>query len=101
MGHRAMIYVFSGMLILHYVAVIAIMTRKAAKLRKIQPWVGAVYESLNIEGHWFARFYPVWFMTKRMGYVFVVYYFNYSTGMIMALIHIYLAEILAVLHTLP
>ena len=48
--HRVLIFVFSGMLILGYVAVIAIMimTRYAAtKSEKIQPWVGTVYESLN------------------------------------------------------
>ena len=67
----------------------------------MQPWVGALYESLKIEGTWFARFYPIWFMTKRIGYVFVVFYFNYTTGMVLALIHIYLAEMLAVVHTLP
>jgi len=40
-------------------------------------------------------------MTKRIGYVFVVFYFKYTPGMILSLMHIYLAELLAVFHKLP
>ena len=56
---------------------------------------------MKIEGNCFARFYPIWFMTKRIGYVFMVFYFNHTAGMILTLMHVYLAEILGVVHRLP
>jgi len=99
--HRVLIYAFFGMLVISYVAIIAIMTRKAKILKRIQPLVGAVYEGLDIEGHWFARFYPIWFMTKRIGFIFVVNYFTNTSGLILILMHIYLAELLGIVHTLP
>jgi len=83
-------------MILGYGAVIAIMTRKTAVLEKMKPKFGALYESLK-PGNKFARFYPIWFMTKRIAFVFVVFTFKNTQGMVVTLIYIYLAEISAVL----
>jgi len=80
-----------------YGTVIAIMTRKTAVLEKMEPKFGAVYESLK-PGNKFARFYPIWFMTKRIAFVFMVFYFENTQVMVVTLIHIYLAEVSAVLH---
>jgi len=95
--HTISIYSFSVLLVLSLLAIIVIMTRKAPTLERLKPRFGSLYESLSYEGNFFARFYPVWFMIKRIGFVFLVFYFKSTQGMVLALMHVYLFELCAVL----
>jgi len=56
-----------------------------------------MYDEVRYEDCWFARFYPVWFMVKRLGMVAMVFQFKYTQGMVLTVLHLYLLEIGAVL----
>jgi len=56
-----------------------------------------MYDEMRYEDCWFARFYPVWFMIKRMGMVYLVFQFKYTQGMVLAVLHMYLFETAAIL----
>jgi len=76
--HEASCYIFLVLQVASFVGVVAIMVQKPATLQKIQPKAGALYEGLRVETEWSARFYPVWFMAKRIIFVIVVFNFTYT-----------------------
>jgi len=89
------------MLCLGLLTVLILMTLKAATLERIEPKFGALYENLRVEHTSFARIYPVWFMLKRIAFVAMVFNFEYTHGMVVFMLYMYLFEMSCVLAYQP
>jgi len=92
-----LVYTFFGMQTLSCLAVIAIMAQKTVTLQKIKPKFGSLYGGLGYENNWLVRFYPIWFMAKRIAFVVMVFYLESTFLMLTTLQHIYLVELFALL----